>query len=461
MSSSDPASVLASLARSCAAKRGGQPRGDDVSIPTVADLCGLVESANSSERFALEESQTRCVEVLPQLGLNQNWALAEWRIAHVTDIALCGRKEVRGKEPMLYAYPDVGLPLILSVGNLHALWRAAKPARQAEGRDPPRHPVAPLVDAWQQRPKLLVPETRRDRRVLPRIESWESRPERRAGELFAGFDDGRDPHAGLPAFPSRVPQRHRVPLLDMVDAAGLPVVARGGAAPLESRLFVRVLTCVRPQDRREPYGQIAITFSELRDGMFPRGWQRWRDWPRLQTALLRARDYAIHDGRGRWWPVALRYMPDKPGPRDVIVLDVAFPPGSDSGPPVPLPALDRLSVRSASQWRAYIASQSLAWRPGVTRVPAPRAGGRFTWTQSLTAYPVLTAADRRRLAFGAQDAKHRSRDEINNAFLGLPGLVIVTERAVDPQTGEAGWIVLPEEAAAAVGNVGSKRRMPR
>ena len=457
--------ILTALARSCAQKREALSSGGEVSVPRVADLCGVIESPDSSEQAALEESQTRCVEVLPQLGLqlglHQNWVRAAWRIAHVADITLNGKKEVRGKEPMLYAYPDVGKPLLLFIGNLHALWRAAKSARQAEGRDPPRHPVAPLVDAWQRRPRVFVAETRRDRRVLPRIESWESRPERRAGELFGGLSHGRDPRAGLPALPSSVPERHRVILLDLVDAAGLPVVARGGAVPLESRLTVRVLMCVRPEDRRSPSGMIAVTLREFRDGLFPNGWQRWRDWPRLRHALIRARDHALYDGSGRWWPIALRYMPDTPRLNDFIVLDVAYPPGSYSGSTVPLRAVDVLSVESAARWRACLAAHSLAWRPGVTRVPAPLAGGRFTWSRELLAYPVLTSSDRRRLAFGAQYAKHRGREDIDSAFRGLPGLVVVSERAVDPRTGEAGWIVLPEEAAAAVNKVRSKRRAPR
>ena len=225
--------------------------------------------------------------------------------------------------------------------------------------------------------------------------------------LFGGLHEGRRIEAPeLPLWPDVAPAK-RVLLLDLVDAAGLPVMAEGRGAPLPLRLFVRALASVRPEHRRLVTARIAPTLRELRDGLFPNGWERRRDWPRLRDSLMNARDYAIHDGRGRWFPVALRSMPDDPALDDVIVIDIAFPPGSHSGPPVALPDMDRLSVESASRWRAYIAAHSVAWQLGTTRVPIPRSR-RFVWTRNLAAYPVLTLDDRRRFAFGAGEAKHRT-----------------------------------------------------
>ena len=147
--------------------------------------------------------------------------------------------------------------------------------------------------------------------------------------------------------------------------AGVPVMAQGRGAPLPMRLFVRALASVRPADRELATARLALKVRELRDGLFPNGWRIGQHWPVLRDALLHARDYAIHDGRGRWWPLALRSMPDAPGLDDLVVLDVAFPPGSKAGPSIDLPAMDRLSVDSASPWRAYIAAHSVAWQPGL------------------------------------------------------------------------------------------------
>ena len=146
-------------------------------------------------------------------------------------------------------------------------------------------------------------------------------------------------------------------------------------------------------------------------------------------------------------------MPDAPQPGDVIVLDIAYPPGSHShsGPPVALPEMDRLSVESAPRWRAYIAAHSVAWQLGTTRVPIPRSR-QFVWTRNLAAYPVLTIDDRRRFAFGAGEAKHRTLKEIDAAFRNLPGLVVVSEAALNDRTGEVGWIVIPDAAAKATGS---------
>ena len=314
----------------------------------------------------------------------------------------------------------------------------------------PRHPLAPLVAAWQERPRKVEPDSRKDSRIIPRIAPGTEHPGRRAGMLFGGLHEGRRIEVPeLPLLPE-VALAKRVPLLDLVDEAGLPVMAAGRGAPLVARLFVRTLASVKIPDRRLASVQLAVTLRELIGGLFPnKTYRPVRDWPKLRHALIHARDYAIHDGRGCWFPVALRYLPDWPGLDDLVVFDVAFPPESATGPTIDLPEMDRLSVQSAARWRAYIAAHSLAWCPGVTRVPVPSAAGRFGWSRNPAAYPIMTLDDRRRLAFGARDRKHRTRTEIEAAFRDLPGLVILDERASDPRTGEVGWRIVPADSPAA------------
>ncbi|MCY4230073.1 MAG: hypothetical protein OXF26_04155 [Alphaproteobacteria bacterium] len=122
----------------------------------------------------------------------------------------------------------------------------------------------------------------------------------------------------------------------------------------------------------------------------------------------------------------------------------AYPPGATDGPIVELPALDALSVESAPRWRAYLASQSLNWLPGKTRRPAAK-GAPFGWSHNPADYPVLTREDRRRLAFGEADTKHRTKSEIDDAFRDLPSLVTL-EQEIDPRTGEIGFRIMPAEA---------------
>ena len=297
-------------------------------------------------------------------------------------------------------------------------------------------------------PTPVEPETRKDKRILPRITVSE-KPEREVGMLFGGLHEGRQVQAPeLPLWKGPIALK-RVPILDLVDAAGLPVMVQGRGAPLPLRLFIRALATAWTAGQASGSVRMQLKLRELRDGLYPNGWERRRDWPALYRALIHARDYAIHDGRGRWFPLALRYLPDDPSLDDLIALDIAYPPGSTSGPTVNLPAMDQPSVQSASRWRSYIASHTLAWIPGTTRVRHPRSG-RWLWTRNIDAYPILTIEDRRRLAFGVSDRKHRTTADINAAFRDLPGLVLVAEDAVDQRTGEVGWRLVPAEAAKAL-----------
>ena len=254
-----------------------------------------------------------------------------------------------------------------------------------------------------------------------------------------------------------MPARKRVPLLDVVDAAGVPVVQRGGA-PVPLRLFVRALSAVPVADRGPNTVRLAVRVGDLLDALWPapegrkHGWRAGRHWPMLCGTLESVSQYAIHDGHGRWFPLALRYLPDALRLDDDIVLDVAFPPGATSGPPVVLPVMDRLMVQSAARWRAFIAAHCIAWLPGATRVPVMRGTrktDRYTWTRDVSSYPVLTLDDRRRLAFGAD--RHKRTAAVDAVFRDLPGLVVLDEQAQDARTGEVGFRVVPEAVAEAIG----------
>ena len=236
----------------------------------------------------------------------------------------------------------------------------------------------------------------------------------------------RDPT--LPLFPDHEPARHRVPLLEIMDASGLPLRNRGKGAPLEARVVVRGgLLMVRPEDRGREYVRVAVSVGELLDGLYPTKRRPSQHWPQIEAALRRARDFTITDADGgRWFPMALRRLPPDgpsgyPDLRDLVLIDLAPPPGmAGSGSPIDLPALDRMGVKSGPQWRAYIAARTLVWVPGKTRRPVPRAPGQFTWSGGPDDYPVLTLDDLRLLAFG-DDGKHRDARGAGGALGGPAG----------------------------------------
>ena len=322
------------------------------------------------------------------------------------------------------------------------------------------HPLAPLVDAWQRGPRKVGHETRVDRRIMPALRVVGPTPEREREILFGGLVEDRPQSAELSLFPELEPTQHRVPLLEIVDRTGVPIRSQGRGAPLEARLLVRGgLLMIRPEDRHLETVRIAVTAGELLDGLWPprrdkRGMldrHARRNWPKLLDALYRARDWTVPDPRsGRWFPMALRRLPpsatdsDTPALDELVVIDLAPVPGAVSGASVDLPALDRMGVTSGPRWRAYIAGRSLIWVPGTTRRPVPETGGkRFGWSRNPDDYAVLALNDLRRLAFGDQDAKNRTRAAILAPWQDLPDLTL--EEASDVRTDVRGWRLLPTD----------------
>lgn len=298
------------------------------------------------------------------------------------------------------------------------------------------------------------PEVRAEHRIDPILPVLTIRetPEREAGRLtFGGIIEDRNSLPGqLPLLPA--PEGPRVPILELSDWRGVPTMARGRGAPLDLRLAVGA--CIlTPYAARAARGRLAVTVRELRDFLFPNGWERRRDWPRIRDALFRARDYVLPDGRGNWLPFALRREPGEDAALDdLILIDVELPPGSSHGPVIDRRDLAQLGVVSAPRFRAYIAAHSVAWRPGVTRRPHPRNRNFHIWSSDPSNYPVLTTEDRDRLAYGASNpnaARKAGRTASDAHWEDLPGIEILTRKVSTPD-GSRGWLVVPEEAAAAI-----------
>ena len=270
-----------------------------------------------------------------------------------------------------------GTPAAMS--ELHELWRQCPADRL------PPHPCGPFVAAWQKHaPVEVEAETRADRRIMPALRVVGPSIERERGARLADFGgllNGRPKSAELTLWPE--PARHRVPLLEIVERTGLPFRSRGKGAPIEARLLVRGgLLMMRAEDRHLQTVRVAVSVRELLHALWPTGADGRRhdrqNWPKLLDALFRARDWTVTDaGGGRWFPMALRRLPPNtdggsvPAEDDLIVLDLAPPPGAKAGPTVALPWLDRQGMVSGPAWFAYIAARSLLWRP--RRDPQARA----------------------------------------------------------------------------------------
>ena len=338
--------------------------------------------------------------------------------------------------------------------ELAAAWTKKKKAGVADAGPAPKSLACVLIKGWWDRPPRIEAECRKDTAMLSviRVSGGAPHPARLIGMKAGGHTAKQETAPQLPLFRERRDEPS-VAILDLVDAAKLPVIARGKGAPLPLRLGIRTLARV-PLYARLP-GQlieIEISVRELRDALFPRGWQRWRDWPRMRAALVSMGEYSVIIDGTEHFPWSVRRLPTIEtatlDAKAVIFLDI--PPGTEgSGPIIDLPVLDELGADSVGRYRAYIASHMISWRPGATRVRNPR-NGRWVWGGDESQYPVLNRTDRRLLAFGPHDKKHRTRAETDAAFQNLPGISVLDERATDPITGKVGWRVVPSKAADAI-----------
>ncbi len=288
---------------------------------------------------------------------------------------------------------------------------------------------------------MVQPDPQKNTHILPVIQK-SSHPAREAGERFGGIHNGRTIKEQELLLFQQMTEDAPVPLLDIVDANGAPIKTLNGAVPLEQRLFTRMFSSVAVGDRKHYVLRMAVTLRQLRDGMFPHGWHRSNQWPRLRRALTNLNQYAFPLGGNLWFAMALRSMPEEPRMEDTIVIDISFPKGAITGPIIDLGHLDNLAMRSAADFRAYIGAHSLLWVPGRTRVPVPRSRGHYGWTKEEGAYPILTREHRRKIAYGLGDKKHRTRREIDEPFTNIKGIKVVDLKARNPKTGEVGWRIV-------------------
>ena len=337
-----------------------------------------------------------------------------------------------------------------SVAQAHT-WRQSLPAERRGV-----HPLGGLVRAWQRRPHKVQADRGHPRPLFPHMRLSEA-PERAQGRLVFGLAPaGRE--AQLP-LPSEVMEKAKsvleeIPLLALSDASGVPVTSAGQGAPLELAVPVEAFLSIKPVDRKRESVRLAISIRELRDGLWPRGWQRGRDWPRLQGVLrgLNTRYIPWAKG-GEWYPILLRGLPSPgAGLDELVMLDVSLPPGGNEGAPINRGRLAELRPQSGGAYRALIAVTALCYRLGRTRVKTQ--GRHWWWAGDPSRYPILTRQDRHDIVFGVGTNKRHRDKEVDAPFkaLELAGDLWIQDRGAFDRTRYLwGWrIVAPREAIQAV-----------
>ena len=249
----------------------------------------------------------------------------------------------------------------------HRLWLAHPEPR-------PRHPLAPLVDAWQRLAPVPVEVDRRKGAILPApLRNAQRDPATLPLTLDRSTPLGpiREPEQGyLPGLAPPSSLVPPVPWLTLYDlTARGPMQTRGRGAPLAQRLFVEVLTAVHVGDRgtaAEWTTAPPVTLGDLFAWCWPRyydraagrmrgGYKRTKHLAPLVRALVELDNMRIeHEGMLRRL-IRVDDLPASATPLDApIRFHVRHLPGSDRGPMIDRASMRRWGVVSAPAWRAAV-----------------------------------------------------------------------------------------------------------
>ena len=316
---------------------------------------------------------------------------------------------------------------IASVFNLHARW-----LDRPEG-ERPKHPLAPIVAAWQQGRCVL--DTKR--RVLfgadlagDRIEAED---EAAMLELATTAEPDGPDTAPMLDFGDRDHPAGLVPvyLLDAYRAGGGPAVSRGrgGPAPIRQRLWLHALTAIEPTDRdgsMRRFGPLAIG-EHLIDHLWPYGWGYQRsDWPTLLNAIRAVNTQPF------------RYL----GPGGVLKEChlIAF---TD----YPIGAPDPRALRAATFRGAVTFPEGMARGPSLSRAALAHTGMVSGPAQRLVAAwafyrgRYLSRATSKGRRFTAPTIPRARRDE-QGRYLDAKGEVILDKRGRPTERFSDGRVVL-------------------
>ena len=351
------------------------------------------------------------------------------------------------------------------------------------------YPFLPIIAAWQKRPEHLpVPDYTDKARVVGMIKAQattaqitESRETRIVALELANTNTGgtmplfHETNLAAPPDP-----RLSVPLIDLWDMNGFQIFSRGGKrAPLEAIFIVKfagALMADKDRDRNKP---VAMSLEDLIKFLWPydHNLRLKERWPRIRQMLIKLQTTVLRFRNGTAWPFVTAIpafpefwngMPDKEA---IVVFEIRWPPGTGAGAQIPWRTLDNLAEGRPGEFRAGIATLSLAFDPGNSRVPIGNKK-RWRWSTDPNNYRTYTARQRRELSCGEQKHYH-SDAKVNDMWRSLRqhGFTVIEDakhpdflskpedeqaakeakaahsairdRVVDPRTGEIRWIVMP------------------
>lgn len=324
---------------------------------------------------------------------------------------------------------DVRPPLELQNGvivaedveiSVSALWDAYRSA--VDAGDDVRWPLAPLVNAWQQRPRPVEPNRRLTDRIIPArlaMANTSNNP-RLLFSPAAHAEYGPDgKQLVMPGFANADTPSPALPLA-LYDLGAGPTISPGRGAPLALRMFVESVLSVPMQERER--GQpvaMSVSLREFLKWLYPsRTPSPAEYWPRLMAAVealdswdARVPLYDPQTKRNELRRVvSVGGIPRGPGALDESVrIIVDLPPGSGNGPQVSN-NLRLWGVKSAPAYRLLI-NLAYQWHnPGVTIIPVGKGKARH-WVQmdDPERYPMITDTDLVFLTFPTMSSRSERR----------------------------------------------------
>ncbi|MDE0632521.1 MAG: hypothetical protein OXH73_13555 [Caldilineaceae bacterium] len=362
------------------------------------------------------------------------------------------------------AAPDVQELLATGFEALHLVWQ--KKGAKANLK----HPLAPLIEAWLQRPELIRPNARKNG-IMP-SGLFPRQPATVPAQLAFALDNGdptlgrvESPQAQLPLF-TELPNEDDIPVtpLLLADAAGFRGLQPGRGARLDKRLLIFSLLSM-PLDQRRPGGRYEWrpSLKQLRALLWPArakivkgrrlelsSYRPSKHAHSLYSALqaINLAEIVMPDGY-HWRPTIVRGYPSFDNLDSKVIIQIELPSGSNHGPAVDKPNLVKAGTVSDPAFDlelglAYLWDEAKrhnggfrihATRPQALRnshghivdeaggVKTERSGAPSTrWdhpqavlTGLQERHPqagrvrVLTRADRHRLAYGMVVDKHTSQ----------------------------------------------------
>ena len=261
---------------------------------------------------------------------------------------------------------------LVSLGEIHTAWLNAG-AGEARGR----HPLAPIIRAWQERPKETQPYRPAYRASLPRLHKlWADDGARLPANLEA---DSLPEQRALPGF-GTVVESCPSWLLWMFDQAGGESMKHGRGAPWPMRLFVGSLLHLAVGQRDGEWRTLRFPTNDVIGWLHPNGWaNKRRDWDKFPAALdaIRRRlSYVPVPGIGSVAIVIPSVIPRSPTD-PLVEFTIRIPSSAAHGARLDWPFLCSLGTRSAPLYRAYLAVVSYWDRsahkghPITAEIPAP------------------------------------------------------------------------------------------